>query len=83
MRELMDEYVSTEHLVLAIAAHPGKAGDALRTAGASRDELLKALAEVRGSHKVTDQNPEDKFQALERFGRDLTDAAATRASSTR
>ena len=77
MRELKDEYVSTEHLLLAIAAHPGKAGDALRTAGASRDELLKALAEVRGSHQVTDQNPEDKFQALERFGRDLTEAAAT------
>src|SRR6201995_2263116 len=77
MRELKAEYVSTEHLLLAIAAHPGKAGDALRAAGASRDELLKALAEVRGSHKVTDQNPEDKFQALERFGRDLTEAAAT------
>ncbi len=76
MRELSDEYVSTEHLVLAIAAHPGKAGDALRSAGASRDELVKALSEVRGSHKVTDQNPEDKFQALERFGRDLTDAAS-------
>ena len=76
MRELKDEYVSTEHLVLAIAAHPGKAGDALRGAGASRDELLKALADVRGSHRVTDQNPEDKFRALERFGRDLTEAAA-------
>jgi ATP-dependent Clp protease ATP-binding subunit ClpB len=76
MRELSDEYVSTEHLLLAIAAHPGNAGDALRGAGASRDELLKALSEVRGSHKVTDQNPEDKFQALERFGRDLTEAAS-------
>jgi ATP-dependent Clp protease ATP-binding subunit ClpB len=76
MRELGDEYVSTEHLVLAIAAHPGKAGDALRGVGASRDALLKALGEVRGSHRVTDQNPEDKFQALERFGRDLTEAAA-------
>ncbi len=76
MRELSDDYVSTEHLMLAIAAHPGKAGDALRGVGASRDELLKALSEVRGSHKVTDQNPEDKFQALERFGRDLTDAAS-------
>ncbi len=76
MRELRDEYVSTEHLMLAISAHPGKAGDALRSAGASRQELLKALAEVRGSHRVTDQNPEDKFQALERFGRDLTEAAA-------
>jgi ATP-dependent Clp protease ATP-binding subunit ClpB len=76
MRDLKDEYVSTEHLVLAIAKHPGNAGDALRSAGASRQELLKALAEVRGSQRVTDQNPEDKFRALERFGRDLTEAAA-------
>ncbi len=76
MRELKDEYVSTEHLMLAIAAHPGKAGDALRSAGASREQLLKAVSEVRGSHRVTDQNPEDKFQALERFARDLTEAAA-------
>jgi ATP-dependent Clp protease ATP-binding subunit ClpB len=75
MRELGDEYLSTEHLLLALAKHPGGAGDALRSAGATRDELLKALGEVRGSHRVTDQNPEDKFQALERFGRDLTDAA--------
>jgi ATP-dependent Clp protease ATP-binding subunit ClpB len=77
MRELKDEYVSTEHLMLAIGSHPGRAGDALRGAGATREELLKALGEVRGSHRVTDQNPEDKFQALERFGRDLTEAAAT------
>src|SRR5581483_1257754 len=76
MRELGDEYVSTEHLMLAIAAHPGKAGDALRSNGAAREELLKALNDVRGSHRVTDQNPEDKFQALERYGRDLTEAAA-------
>ncbi len=76
MRELGDEYVSTEHLLLALADHPGAAGDALRSNGATRDELLKALGEVRGSHRVTDQNPEDKFQALERYGRDLTEAAA-------
>jgi ATP-dependent Clp protease ATP-binding subunit ClpB len=75
MRELGDEYLSTEHLLLALAKHPGGAGDALRSVGASRDELLKALGEVRGSHRVTDQSPEDKFQALERFGRDLTDSA--------
>jgi ATP-dependent Clp protease ATP-binding subunit ClpB len=75
MRELGDAYVSTEHLALAIAAHPGAAGDALRTNGASRDELLKALSEVR-TQPVTDENPEEKFQALERFGRDLTEAAA-------
>jgi ATP-dependent Clp protease ATP-binding subunit ClpB len=76
MRELKDEYVSTEHLMLAIAAHPGEAGRVLRSVGATREELLKALAEVRGSHRVTDQSPEDKFQALERYGRDLTAAAA-------
>src|SRR5580700_1898741 len=73
MRELSDEYVSTEHLLLAIAQHPGKAGDALRSNGATHEQLLKALSEVRGSHRVTDENPEDKYMALERFGRDLTE----------
>jgi ATP-dependent Clp protease ATP-binding subunit ClpB len=76
MRELGDEYVSTEHLMLSISAHGGKAGEALRRAGATHEELLKALAEIAGRQRVTDQNPEDKFQALERFGRDLTEAAA-------
>jgi len=76
MRELGDDYVSTEHLLLAIAAHGGRAGDALRSAGASREQLLSALGDVRGSHRVTDQSPEEKYQALERFGRDLTEAAA-------
>src|SRR5450755_4755805 len=76
MRELKDEYVSTEHLMLALASHPGAAGDSLRVNGAGRDELTKALSEVRGSHRVTDENPEDKFQALEKYGRDLTEAAA-------
>ncbi len=76
MRELKDEYVSTEHLLLSLSKHEGGAGRALRETGATHDELLKALSEVRGSHRVTDQNPEDKFQALERFGRDLTEAAS-------
>jgi ATP-dependent Clp protease ATP-binding subunit ClpB len=76
MRDLRDEYVSTEHLLLALAAHPGGAGEALRSSGATRDDLSKALSEVRGSHRVTDENPEDKFQALEKYGRDLTEAAA-------
>src|SRR5579875_1524711 len=76
MRELRDEYVSTEHLLLALSQHPGGAGDALREAGAGREALLRALEEVRGSHRVTDPNPEDKFQALQRYGRDLTEAAA-------
>ncbi len=76
MRDLGDEYISTEHLTLAISAHPGKAGDALRSSGAGHDQLLKAISEVRGGHRVTDENPEDKFQALKRFARDLTEAAA-------
>ncbi|HEY2319556.1 MAG TPA: ATP-dependent chaperone ClpB [Solirubrobacteraceae bacterium] len=76
MRDLTDEYVSTEHLLLALAAHPGGAGEALRANGATRDALIKALSEVRGSHRVTDENPEDKFRALEKYGRDLTEAAA-------
>jgi ATP-dependent Clp protease ATP-binding subunit ClpB len=76
MRELKDEYVSTEHLLLALSEHPGRAGAALRGAGVSHEQLIRALQEVRGSHRVTDQNPEDKFQALEKYGRDLTEAAA-------
>src|SRR5205807_1177352 len=74
--ERRNPQTTPEHLMLAIAAHPGKAGDALRSSGATREQLLKAISEIRGSQRVTDQNPEDKFQALERFGRDLTDAAA-------
>jgi ATP-dependent Clp protease ATP-binding subunit ClpB len=84
MRELGDEYVSTEHLLLALAGaatgtSPGAgsgAGEVLRELGADHDALLRALGEVRGSHRVTDQSPEDKFQALEKYGRDLTDAAS-------
>jgi len=68
-RALGDEYVSTEHVLLALADDPGI------DAGASRDQLADAVAEVRGPHRVTDQNPEDKYQALEKFGRDLTEAA--------
>ncbi|MDP8942768.1 MAG: ATP-dependent chaperone ClpB [Actinomycetota bacterium] len=64
-----DEYVSTEHLLLALAADPKI------DAGASRDQLAEAVGKVRGPHRVTDQNPEDKYQALEKFARDLTEAA--------
>jgi ATP-dependent Clp protease ATP-binding subunit ClpB len=74
-RELKDDYVSAEHLLLAIAAHDGPAAEALRREGATRERLLDAIGEVRGPHRVTDQNPEDKFQALEKFGRDLTEDA--------
>jgi ATP-dependent Clp protease ATP-binding subunit ClpB len=73
--KLGDQYVSTEHLLLALADEKGSAGRALGSAGATHERLLQALAEVRGSHRVTDQSPEDKYQALERFGTDLTQAA--------
>ncbi|HEY8866024.1 MAG TPA: Clp protease N-terminal domain-containing protein, partial [Solirubrobacteraceae bacterium] len=75
MRELGDEYVSVEHLLLSLAGHSSKAGEALRAVGATKEALMAALEQVRGSHRVTDQNPEDKYQALEKFGRDLTEAA--------
>jgi ATP-dependent Clp protease ATP-binding subunit ClpB len=75
MRELKDEYVSTEHLLLALAEHSSRAGEALRDAGARRDALEKAISEVRGPHRVTDQSAEDKYRALEKYGRDLTEEA--------
>ncbi len=74
-KSLSDEYVSTEHLLLALAEDKDRAGQALRAVGATRDRLLQALAEVRGPHRVTDQSPEEKYQALERFGRDFTKLA--------
>jgi ATP-dependent Clp protease ATP-binding subunit ClpB len=73
--QLSDQYLSTEHLLLALAAEEGRAGRALRAVGADRDRVLQALAEVRGPHRVTDQSPEEKYQALERFGRDFTQLA--------
>jgi len=75
MRELKDDYVSVEHVLLALAKDDGPAGSALRGSGATRERLLQALADVRGSHRVTDQSPEEKIRALERYGRDLTEAA--------
>jgi len=71
-----DEYVSTEHLLLASTnLKRDKAQQILAQAGATHDAILKALTVVRGSQKVTDQNPEAKYQALERYARDLTEQA--------
>ena len=71
-----DEYVSTEHLLLALTEAKGDpVRDALTAIGASHDAVLKALSAVRGSQRVTDQNPEAKFQSLEKYGKDLTDLA--------
>jgi ATP-dependent Clp protease ATP-binding subunit ClpB len=74
-KQLNDEYVSTEHLLLALAAGKGAAGELLRSYGAGREQVLRALTEVRGSNRVTDQSPEEKYEALERYGRDLTAVA--------
>lgn len=75
-QRLKDEYLSTEHLLIAIAdLKDSEASRILREFGATKDNLFKALANVRGSKRVTDQNPEDKYQALKRFGRDITDLA--------
>ena len=71
-----DEYVSTEHLLLAMAQNRrSEVGEILTAAGAAYDAILKALTAVRGSQRVTDQNPEGKYQALERYAKDLTELA--------
>jgi ATP-dependent Clp protease ATP-binding subunit ClpB len=73
---LTDEYISTEHLLLAIAAGGDEpAARILQEAGITRDGLLQALAQVRGSQRVTNENPEETFQSLEKYGRDLTATA--------
>jgi ATP-dependent Clp protease ATP-binding subunit ClpB len=74
---MQDEYVSTEHLLLALAAETGRSESArlLHDRGITRDRILEALQSIRGSQRVTDQNPEGKYQALERYGRDLTELA--------
>ncbi|GAB3534464.1 ATP-dependent chaperone ClpB [Arthrobacter tecti] len=72
---LGDSYVSTEHLLLGIAADAGAAGRILREGGASRDALVAALPGVRGDRRVTTADPENTFQALEKFGVDLTEIA--------
>jgi len=75
-KSLGDEYISTEHLLLALADTKGTETRALLSAvGATREALLEALQAVRGSHRVTDQTPENQYQALQRYTRDLTDAA--------
>src|SRR5882762_2277355 len=73
---LKDEYVSTEHLLLALAQErDGAAGHVLAAGGVGPEAIYKALVEVRGTQRVTDQNPEEKYQALQRYSRDLTDLA--------
>jgi ATP-dependent Clp protease ATP-binding subunit ClpB len=73
---LMDEYLSTEHLLLAIAdERQGSAYQILQNNGVTKDAILNVLKDIRGSQRVTDQNPEEKYQALKRYSRDLTEEA--------
>jgi len=75
--QMKDEYVSLEHILLAVLEEKdGKATRAFASAGVTREAVLKALVEIRGGQRITDQNPEDKYQALERFSRDLTAMAS-------
>jgi ATP-dependent Clp protease ATP-binding subunit ClpB len=73
--QLDDEYLSTEHVLLAMTTVPGGVGDLLRGMSVTHDAVLDALKQVRGSHRVTSDNPEEQYQALEKYGRDLTEAA--------
>lgn len=79
MREaerLKDEYISTEHLLIAIAGEKNsRAGSILNSLGVSKDNIYRALSTIRGSQRVTDQDPESKYQALAKYARDLTDLA--------
>jgi ATP-dependent Clp protease ATP-binding subunit ClpB len=73
---LMDEYLSTEHLLIAIADEKqGAAFQILQRNGVTKDAIFRVLQEIRGPHRVTDQNPEEKYQALKRYSRDLTEEA--------
>jgi ATP-dependent Clp protease ATP-binding subunit ClpA len=73
---LKDDYVSCEHILIAIAEEKGcRASDALRAQGIVKKVILTVLQDIRGEHRVTDQDPEGKYQALKKYGRDLTEAA--------
>src|SRR5881398_1699000 len=75
MSKLKDEYVSGEHYLLALAGENNPAAKALKDLDATRDKIMQGLQQVRGSQRVTDQNPEGKYQTLEKYGRDLTQLA--------
>ena len=76
-QQLRDQYISTEHILLAIAELKNDGGRLLQAHGATRDTILKALQDIRGTQRVTDQHPEEKYDALGRYSRDLTELART------
>jgi ATP-dependent Clp protease ATP-binding subunit ClpB len=73
---MKDDYVSVEHTLLALAESKDPAGEALRAQGVTSEAIMGVLKDIRGTQRVNDQNPEDKYQALKRFARDLTEEAA-------
>ena len=75
MARMKDEFLSAEHFLLALVDGKTTAGRYLKEAGVTKDRLMQALQQVRGSQRVTDQNPEAKYQSLEKYGRDLTEMA--------
>jgi len=75
MAKLKDEFLSAEHYLIALIGSGSSAAKLLKESGATRDRLMKALVEVRGNQRVTDQDPEGKYQTLEKYGRDLTELA--------
>jgi len=78
-KKVKDEFVSTEHLLIALTESEGsRVSDLLKKEGINKDKIYQALVNIRGNQRVTDQNPEEKYQALERYARDLTDLARER-----
>jgi len=75
MKALKDEYISIEHLLIALAENSRSCGPLLKQAGVTKQAILNALVKVRGTERVTDQEPEDKYEALKKYGRDLTEQA--------
>ncbi|MCF8261906.1 MAG: ATP-dependent chaperone ClpB [Melioribacteraceae bacterium] len=74
-KQLKDEYISNEHLLIALSEDKGTAGELLKSNGASKNVILTALKDIRGTQRVTSQNPEDTYQSLKKYGRDLNELA--------
>lgn len=74
-KKLKDEYISTEHILIALSEQPGKASDLLKKSGVNKNVILSALKDIRGNQRVTSQNPEETYQSLKKYGRDLNELA--------
>src|ERR671916_835834 len=74
-REMRDEFITTEHLLLSLAGHNSSAGEALRSNGATKKAIAEVVAKIRGSHRATSETAEDQYESLAKFGNDLTRAA--------